>query len=69
MIGGQHDCGAHRVKLAEITVNHGMKGQRALFFRGEFMLDVIGGRKIHHIRLPFLQDLHASGEDELGQIS
>ena len=55
VISCQDHGGTHGIELAEITVNHGVEILGALFMGGKFMLDIIGGRQIHHIGLPFFQ--------------
>ena len=65
MIRSQDKGGANFVKLAEISVDHSMEIQCALFFWGKLMLDVICGRQIHHVGAPLSKKLDASSEDEL----
>ena len=65
----QDDGRTKVVKLAKIAIDHGMEIQRPLFLRREFVLDVIGGRQIHHIGPPFGQQFHAGGKDEFGQLA
>ena len=68
VVSRQHDGGSHLVELAEIPVDHGVEAERAVLVGRELVLDIVGGRQIQHIRVPFFQDLHTGGEDELRQL-
>ena len=67
VVGRQHDGCTHAVEFAQIAVDHGVEAKRAILVGCEFVLDIVSGRQIQHIRIPFFQDFHAGGENKLRQ--
>ena len=67
VIGGDDNCRPHRVKLRKVAVKHRVKAFGLGLFGGVFVLHIIGGRQIHHIGVPFGQQLDPGGKDKFRQ--
>mmetsp|Transcript_5274 Transcript_5274/g.19787 ORF Transcript_5274/g.19787 Transcript_5274/m.19787 type:complete len:465 (+) Transcript_5274:979-2373(+) len=67
VVGGQRKARAEGVELAEVAVQHRVEGIGARRARRAFVLDVVGGGQIDHVRLAGPQQGHAGSEHELAQ--
>ena len=69
VVSGQGNDATHVFELLQITVHHGVEGIGPRSARCKFMLDVVGGGQIHHIRPLVLHQPHTSGKHKFRQVS